>query len=177
MKCYECGGSYIESSSQFSYKDEVVGEVHVHGFKYYRCAKCGDVLFSPEMLDAIEIAVNERKHQLISNLPIQDFITTAETARLLGISRQALNKNRRIKNGFIHYTNFGDSVVYVKKSVIQFRRTGDGRYPLFSAMFKNYSLLPLPWKQMCYVQKFSTFTTHTKFNTAQRVGKVLNYVN
>jgi hypothetical protein len=130
MQCLECGGSYVESSERYIYKDPVVGDIPVQGLKFYRCNKCGDVLFTTEILDAIEKQVTERKEQLIGSLPIHDFVTAAETARLLGVSRQALNKNRRIKRGFIHQTIFGDNIVYVKKSVLQYRRTCDGRYPL-----------------------------------------------
>jgi len=130
MRCLECGGSYVESSERYIYQDPVVGNISVQGVKFYRCDKCGDVLFTPEMLDVIETIIKERKHQFINNLPIRDFITAKETAKLLGVSRQALNKNRRIKKGFVHQTTLGENTVYVKKSVVQYQRSGDGRYPL-----------------------------------------------
>ena len=115
MQCLECGGSYVENSERYIYKDPVVGDISVQGLKFYRCEKCDGVLFTLEMSYAIDKAISERKNQLIGNLPIRDFITASETARLLGVSRQALNKNRRIKRGFIHQTILGENIVYVKK--------------------------------------------------------------
>lgn len=175
MQCLVCGGSYVESSERYIYKDPVVGDISVDGLKFYRCDKCGDVLFTPEILDVIEKQVKERKEQLIGSLPIRDFVTTTETAKLLGVSRQALNKNQRIKKGFIHQTTFGENVAYVRKSVIQFRRTGDGRYPLYINKFKVYSLLPSGWKQASYIQKQFSSSTNIDFKTARLVGKVLSY--
>jgi len=58
-------------------------------------------------------------------------VTSSEAARILDISRQALHKNRRIKNGFIFHTRFGNGIVYLRKSVELFKETGDGRYPLW----------------------------------------------
>jgi predicted nucleotidyltransferase len=130
MQCLECGGSYVESSERYVYKDFIVGDIAVQGKKFYRCNKCGDVLFTLEMSCALDEAIHERKQQLIGSLPIRDFITATKTAKLLGVTRQALNKNRRIKKGFIHQTTLGDNTVYVKRSVMRYKRTGDGRYPL-----------------------------------------------
>lgn len=139
MHC-ECGGSYIESADIFTLDDPIVGNITISGIKYYSCDKCKSVLFSIEMSKAIEKAINERKQELINNLPVQDFISAKETSELLGISRQALHKNRRVNNGFIHQTRFGENVVYVRQSVIQYRRTGDGRYPLSANNKKLYQI-------------------------------------
>ncbi len=131
MRCYECGGTYSEKSDLFEFVDPYVGPISVQGIPYFQCDQCNDVLFTVEMSQALEEARNNRKQELLNQCPIGDFISASETASLLGISRQALHKNRRIRHGFIHQTTFGGATVYLKESVIQFEKTGDGRFPLY----------------------------------------------
>ncbi len=138
MQCEKCGGSYIESFDLFTLNDPIVGKVSIRGMKFYHCDKCDNVLFTVEMSKAIVTAINERKKELIDSLPIRNFITAKETSELLGISRQALHKNHRVNNGFIHQTRLGDNIAYVKQSVIKYRNTGDGRYPLLEDNGKFY---------------------------------------
>ena len=126
MQCHECGGAYEERSDRLSINDPVVGKLSIRGKKYFKCNNCGNLLFSIELATEIDRTIKNRKQELINSLPIRDFITAKETSGLLGISRQALNKNHRINNGFIHQTRLADNIVYVKQSVIQYRNTGDG---------------------------------------------------
>jgi hypothetical protein len=132
MRCYNCGGAYSEESGLYEFVDPYVGPIYVQGVPYFKCNQCDDVLFTVEMTQALEEARNKRKEELLSQFPIGDFISASETASLLGVSRQALHKNRRIRRGFIHQTTFGGATVYLKKSVTQFEKTGDGRFPLYS---------------------------------------------
>jgi hypothetical protein len=133
MRCYKCDGTYLEKSDLFEIVDPYVGPISVQGIPYFKCNQCDDVLFTAEMAQALEEARNKRKQELLNQFPIGDFISASETASLLDISRQALHKNRRIRRGFIHQTTFGGAIVYLKKSVIQFKKTGDGRFPLCAA--------------------------------------------
>lgn len=139
MRCYQCGGAYNETSDRYEFVDPYVGPIAVQGIPYFKCNQCDDVLFTVEMSQALEVARNNRKQELLNQFPIGDFISASETASLLGISRQALHKNRRIRHGFIHQTTFGESTAYLKKSVIKFKRTGDGRSPLY---YHGYSPSP-----------------------------------
>lgn len=132
MRCYKCGGDYSETSDRYELVDPYVGPIAVQGVSYFKCNQCDDVLFSVEMSQALEAARNKRKEELLSQRPIGDFISASETASFLGISRQALHKNRRIRRGFIHQTVFGGAAVYLRESVVEFKRTGDGRFPLYS---------------------------------------------
>jgi hypothetical protein len=132
MRCYKCGGTYIEKSDLYEFVDPYVGPISVQGVPYFRCEKCDDTLFTVEMAQALEDARNNRRQELLNQIPISDFLSASETASLLGISRQALHKNRRIRRGFIHQITFGGATVYLRKSVIQFKKTGDGRFPLYS---------------------------------------------
>jgi len=130
MDCLECGGTYTEKSGTYLLADPYVGKIIVEGVSYYQCDKCGDILYSEAMAQAIESQRNERIHELLSQFPIRDFISSADTASILGISRQALHKNRRINHGFIYQLKFGLLTLYLKQSVDQYKETGDGRFPL-----------------------------------------------
>jgi hypothetical protein len=131
MDCLECGGTYTEKSGTYLLVDPYVGKIIIQGVSYYQCDKCEDILYSEEMAQAIDSQRNERINEILSQFPICDFISAASTALILGISRQALHKNRRIKHGFIYQIKFRGLTVYLKQSVLQYKRTGDGRFPLY----------------------------------------------
>jgi hypothetical protein len=130
MKCDECGGTYRIFSDRFEYLDPIVGTISVQGVPYYKCDKNGDLLFTAEMSQALDEARKTRIDELLKKFPIQDFISAKDTSDLLGITRQGLHKNRRIQNGFIYHTCFGDKTVYLKQSALRYKETGDGRFPL-----------------------------------------------
>lgn len=130
MNCLECGGTYTEKSGIYVLDDPYVGEISIKGVPYYQCDKCEDILYSAAMAKAIESERNKRIHERLSQFPISDFIGAAETASILGISRQALNKNRRINHGFIYQTKIAGLTVYLRQSVLKYKRTLDGRSPL-----------------------------------------------
>jgi len=131
MNCLECGGTYTEKSANYALSDPYVGRIIIKGIPYYECDNCKDILYSEAMAQAIETERNRRIKETLSQFPISDFISATETASILGISRQALNKNRRINHGFIYQDEVGGFTVYLKQSVLQYKRTGDGRFPLY----------------------------------------------
>jgi hypothetical protein len=135
MDCLQCGGTYARKSGIYSLVDPYAGNITVEGVSYYQCDNCKDTLYSPEMARIIDSQRNKRIHELLDRFPIGDFIGAAETASMLGISRQALHKNRRINHGFIYQTKFGSITLYLKQSVQQYKRTGDGRFPLQSSRY------------------------------------------
>ena len=130
MKCDECGGKYRDVSGDLEWDDRYVGSFVVKEVQYRKCETCGQVLLPPETAEAVEKRRGERKDELLKARPLRDFLTASETAAVLGISRQALHKHRRIRRGFIHQTAFGGGVVYLEESVSLFKATGDGRLPL-----------------------------------------------
>jgi hypothetical protein len=130
MNCFECGGTYIEESGTYELDDKYVGKIVVHGVTYYRCDNCEDILYSESMVQAIESERNKRIQEILSQFPVSDFISASETASILGISRQALHKNRRINHGFIYQTKICGITFYLQQSVNQYQKTGDGRFPL-----------------------------------------------
>jgi hypothetical protein len=130
MDCLECGGTYTENSGTYSLVDPYVGEIIVQGVSYHQCDNCGNILVSREMAHAIESERNKRIHEILNRFPIGDFVSASETASMLDISRQALHKNRRINHGFIYHIKFGPTTFYLKQSVQNYKKLGDGRFPL-----------------------------------------------
>ena len=130
MNCLKCGGTYKEKSGTYELFDRYVGKIIINGTLYYQCDNCNDIIYSEEMAQAIEAERNNRINEIVSQFPIRDFINASDTASSLGISRQALHKNSRINHGFIYQTKLGGFTVYLKQSVQQYKKSGDGRFAL-----------------------------------------------
>lgn len=162
MDCLECGGTYTEKSGIYSLVDHYVGKIVVQGVSYYQCDKCEDILYSAEMAQAIELERSKRIHEMLNRFPIGDFIRAAETASILGISRQALHKNSRINHGFIYQTKFGPITLYLKQSVQQYKETGDGRLPLQSHRYSPSTP---------YIKSTASFTNLARYQLHQILTK------
>ncbi len=130
MKCYNCGHEYFAHNGALAICDEYIGVFIVHNLSYMKCGQCGDKLYTPEAAKQIENSRNAALSAAILSRPIKSFISSSEAASILGISRQALHKHRRIRRGFIFQTRFDGKIVYLKESVLRFKQTGDGRFPL-----------------------------------------------
>lgn len=133
MKCHECGGEIQQNYGPLKLQDKWIGDYAVPRIVYYKCSECGDLLFPPKTSAVISKRRSEILDELISKKPLNAFLSAAETATFLGITRQALHKHGRIRRGFIYRTQFGGKSVYLKKSVILFKETGDGRFSLVPA--------------------------------------------
>jgi len=131
MRCYNCGGYYRETTDLVEIADSYVGTIPVEGVTCLICNDCGGILFSEEFVDKLELVRRKRIQEGIKSYPLKDFVTTIETAAMLGITKQALHKHKRISKGFIYHTKIGNIIVYLKPSVERFVKTGDGRFPLY----------------------------------------------
>lgn len=130
MHCNQCGRQYIARHGDLELNDPYVGPFTVEAVEYLECDGCGDLAYSTETIKKIEKTRRLTLENELQSLPIRDFVPAAEAATILGISRQALHKHRRIRRGFIFQTQFSDKTVYLKKSVELFRDTGDGRFQI-----------------------------------------------
>jgi hypothetical protein len=101
MNCFECGSTFEEKNGFLQVTDPYVGLIALEGVLYYQCNKCGELLYTEETARAIEIERKKRIEDILGGYPVKDYLNAAETASLLGISRQALHKNSRIRHGFI----------------------------------------------------------------------------
>lgn len=110
--------------------DAYVGQYVVLSLDYFECDRCGDRLFSPKAARLLETQRAKTLDTILKSKPIAAFMTSAQASSFLSISRQALHKHRRIRQGFIFHTNFGKNTAYLRKSVELFKASGDGRFPL-----------------------------------------------
>lgn len=135
MNCYQCGGVYESKSDSLQIFDFYVGKIEVRNTPYYECTHCHDILYTQEMSRAIETERNRLIHELLIQFPLAHFLNSTQVASMLGISRQALHKHRRINHGFIYQAKSAGITLYLKESVLRFKRTGDGRFPLQSQIY------------------------------------------
>ena len=130
MQCANCSGQYVTVKGYLELNDKILGSFKVQNVEYEECEGCGKKLYPPITLRAIEKAENRRKEDLLSNKPLGEFILATEVAEILGCSRQAVHKNKKIRRGFIHFIRRHDVYYYLRKSAELYKETGDGRLQL-----------------------------------------------
>jgi hypothetical protein len=109
-----------------------VGPVETEPVEFERCPDCGDTMLPPAAAKAADRAFYARLEQLLSDRPIGDYITADEAAAILGKTRQALHQDGRVRRGFVYRVRTGRAWMYLRRSVEQYRDTGDGRFDLTS---------------------------------------------
>ncbi len=130
MKCYECGRDYIKHEGIVELSDKRIGKFNINLELYYKCEGCGSLLFPKESADKIALEEDKICNELIRKLPVEEFIMPTEAANILGMTRQAFHKNKRIKKGFIYSVIIGGKRLYSSKSVGLFKKNNDGRFNL-----------------------------------------------
>lgn len=151
MKCYACGGEYKEIKGvKFRIDDKMIGTFYVDNFSYLECTTCKERLFDPQEVKRLEVQRKKKLNEILQSNAIREFLSAAETSELLGISRQALNKHRRISRGFIYQTDFGGKKVYLKRSVDLFLAKEDGRFVL-----REPDPVPVKYEQFDKVDNFT----------------------
>lgn len=181
MNCLVCGETYVEKSGTYELIDPYVGKIIIKGFTYYQCDKCKDILYSEAMAQAIELERNNRINEILNQFPISDFMSASDTASSLGISRQALHKNRRINRGFIYQTKFCGVTVYLNQSVQKYKKTGDGRFPLQVYGYvpsSEYVIDTVPIKILSTYDSYpKPIKNYHSFTGKHLVTKEYNYAN
>ena len=115
MRCNQCGGKYITKHGDLDLTDVYVGPFTVPAVEYLECEGCGDLAYSPETVLEIEKARKAALEEILQSFPLRDFVAANQAGVMLGISRQALHKHRRIRRGFIFKTQFAGKTVYLKR--------------------------------------------------------------
>jgi hypothetical protein len=130
MRCHECGGTYRTRKGTLRLPDDVVKLLVVPDVEYLECDECGELMFPFETAKKIGDTRDREISEFLRSRPSDDFISATGAAAMLGISRQALQKHRRISRGFVYQRREGRIAMYLKDSGRQFKETGDGRIPL-----------------------------------------------
>jgi hypothetical protein len=136
MRCLKCGEIFVHKLGNLEMTDNILGNYIVPDTEYELCEKCGEILYSPITLRAIEKVEKKRRRELLLEKPLKDFISGPEVGRILGISRQAVHKHR-IERGFIHFVRYLGKILYHRESVELYKKTGDGRFPLAKMKKRN----------------------------------------
>ena len=131
MRPCECGGVYEKMQGPLEINDRYVGLLKLESSDYYECPDCKDRIYPLDTARVIESEREKITEEILQAQPLHAFLSAVDTAALLGITRQALHKNKRIRQGFIYRTSLGGLAVYLKKSVDLYREKGDGRFLLY----------------------------------------------
>lgn len=137
MHCLNCDGQFFSETGSLVIDRKLIGRFSVHNIEYRKCKSCGKIRYPASTAKIIEKQENKIIQKLIGKLPIESFVGATTAGRILGISRQAMHKNRRIRRGFIYSIRKEGKLYYNKKSIQLYKDTGDGRFTLHSDTSKT----------------------------------------
>jgi biotin operon repressor len=120
----------MAKKGDLSLSDKILGDYVISDTEWDQCDGCGEILYSPVTMRDIEKTEAQIKTELLLNKPLKEFILGPEVSEMLGCSRQAIHKHKRIRRGFIHFVKHNNKMFYLKESVEQYVKTGDGRIQL-----------------------------------------------
>lgn len=174
-KCHECGRRTLEriEDGALTQDDRFVGPVTLTGVTYFRCSACDYTLYTPATMDALLAESRRKLDAWLCDQAVKQFYTSEETATRLGISKQALSKNQRIKRGYIYRIRKGKQLLYLKRSVEQYAQTGDGRFKIDSTTDATVDLMN-KWtalKNQCTKSRPRDHATHASAQDADESRK------
>ena len=135
-ECYECGHE-LELRSGYKLDDSNIGLIETDG-EYWHCPNCGVDEVPSETMCKVDEARKQRVQELLwadirsGNDFDRKFMPVHELAKLLGVTRQAIDKSRTIGN-LIYNTTVMGIRYWMRESAVKFKAIGDGRIPLISA--------------------------------------------
>lgn len=138
MRCLNCDGKYSGKNGTLTFDDNLIGQFFVFGVEWKECSSCNKKRFPISTVEKIEEAMDRRREELLMGKPIKAFINSAQAILLLKCTRQAFNKNKRIKRGFIYHVNRDGVKDYLRESVEQYKKTGDGRIALIQHQLTDH---------------------------------------
>ena len=133
MKCYNCGDEFVLFTGSLELPSNVLGSYTIDNAKYFKCVNCGEIFLSDESWCSADKKESQLITEFIGNLAFNKFIGASKAASILGMSRQAFHKHKRIKRGFIYSITLERHKYYHIESVKLFKNTGDGRFQLYQS--------------------------------------------
>lgn len=140
MICNNCGKEYTKEFGQIEFKSKILGKILIPDISYYECKDCGEKLLNSKMSDKVDKVVAKEEQKAIGDLPICDFITAKDAAKILGITKQAFSKHHKIKKGLIYSVKIGNRKYYHRKSVEMFSDKDNGKFLIDNTNLKEYIL-------------------------------------
>ena len=148
MKCYACGGNYIEHTGSLELPSKILGDFTIDNVPYLKCDHCEEIMLPDNTWQTADQEENRLIKDFLTNLPLKKYISASSAASILEMSRQALHKHRRIRRGFIYTILHEGKIYYHNDSVLLFKETGDGRFPLKKQVpqrEKEYIVVTIPY--------------------------------
>jgi len=130
MKCALCNSEVVNLKGSLEFDTRSLGNFSVPNIKYSECTACGDQLLTTNQSNKVFEFIAKEEQKSISMLPAYEFISANEAAAILGITKQAFSKHPKIKSGLIFSTKISNRKFYNKKSVVLFKKNGNGKYLL-----------------------------------------------
>ena len=127
----------MHTATQYCWHDDFLGEfaIDCQPEEYSYC-DCGEEQLAYSLCLRIEQEEQNRISRTIMNMAqnnlerLDELVATSrELKSIMNVSRQAINKNGKLKTLVYHIT-FKGKIYYLKKSVKLFKETGDGRFDL-----------------------------------------------
>ena len=110
-------------------EDKFLGKITTRETEILMCENCNEFLITEEISRLIEDKIDKQRDLLIKALPFSKFISVKKVSEILSISRQAIHKNSYLKR-IVYNSKIDKQLFFVKKSVEQYKITGDGRFNL-----------------------------------------------
>jgi len=129
MICGECKSKMLSNYSDYSMESKLIGNVLIPKIKFHICPNihCGNTSIDYKNLDkALKFLENE-EHKVIRTLPIGDFISAQQAAKILAVSKQYFSKLINKKKRLFVISKIDTRSYFLKDSILQFQKTGDGR--------------------------------------------------
>lgn len=130
MRCLECGGNYENIHGDLPLTGIGIGKFILGDVDFSRCSACGDIMIPAETCEKADKLEKHLLNEALNKLPVKDWLSGADAAAIMGITRQAFHKNKKIRKGFIYSINHYGKRLYHKKSVEFFQANGDGRFDI-----------------------------------------------
>jgi len=144
MKCVYCDRQMTTKLKNYPYETKELGMITIPDVEFYACTRrnCNNELLSEKEAMRVDSIIDEKIREAVNNLPIGQFIDLNETAEILGKTKQAISKSKRIKRGFIYSVEISKKKLYYKPSVEAFGKDGDGRILISDTAPESAYILP-----------------------------------
>lgn len=130
MRCLKCGGELAKEKGSLVVNRDFIGNFTIDNVNYKKCDDCGNLRFPAATAKRIEEKELKIREALIGKLPANEFIGATAAAEILGITRQAMHKQARIRRGFIYSIKIDNKNFYHTRSIKLYKEKGDGRFQL-----------------------------------------------
>ena len=147
MICENCGSDKSHDVNGYSSYSMLLGDSYLSQVVTQRCDDCGEIFLDAKNWDLVDCLVAERERMAIGKIPVDQFVSAKKASVMLNITKQAFNKDTRIKHGFIIQRVLDDAdtkILYYKPSVEKYGIDRDGRIRINEASGDGIQRVSIP---------------------------------